>query len=79
MKTSSIIPAYETFCHLMVDERLYIDPTLSFGTVCDWLGADPAALDALLEEELGFSGPALLEHFRRQLNTRLRDTYGIAR
>lgn len=79
MKTNKNISSYETFCRLMTEENLYIDPTLTFATVCRWIGTSPAALDHVLEQELGYSGEALIAHFRAQQALRLRDNYGIVR
>ena len=79
MKTKMNTPAYETFCHLMTEENLYIDPTLTYATVCRWLGVNPSELDRELGNELGFSGEALMHHLRTQQAVRLRDQYGIVR
>lgn len=78
MKTDAILLAYERFCRLVTEERLYIDPAFSFPAACRWLGVSPHELDLLLEKELGFSGEALLAHFRAQLETRLREQYGLS-
>lgn len=79
MKTKQITSAYETFCRLMTEENLYIDPSLTYATVCRWLGVSPSELDRVLGNELGFSGEALIHHFRTQQAVRLRDQYGIVR
>lgn len=79
MKTNKNISVYETFCRLMTEENLYIDPTLTFATVCRWLGASPAALDHRLEQELGYSGEALIAELRSRQAFRLREQYGIVR
>ena len=79
MKTKMNTPAYETFCHLMTEENLYIDPTLTYATVCRWLGVNPSELDRELGNELGFSGEVLMHHLRTQQAVRLREQYGIVR
>ena len=79
MKTKSNISAYEQFCRLMTEESLYTDLSLTFATVCRWLEASEAELDRLIEQELGYSGEALMQHLRTQQAIRLRDTYGIVR
>ena len=38
MKTDAILLAYERFCRLVTEERLYIDPAFSFPAACRWLG-----------------------------------------
>lgn len=79
MKSDSTLPtSYDLFCRLLTEERLYIDPSFSFSAACRWIGADPAELDLLLEKELGYSGEALIGHFRAQLAARLRDVYGLS-
>jgi len=77
MKNERLLEAYESFCRLMVEERLYLNPTLTYETVCRWLGVGEKELDAQLSRELGYTGPALIQHFRKQTNYRLCDTYGI--
>ena len=79
MKTNQITSAYETFCRLMTEEDLYVDPTLTFATVCRWLGVSPTELDREIGNELGFSGEALIHHLRTRQANRLRDTYGSVR
>lgn len=79
MKTKENTPAYETFCRLMTEENLYVDPSLSFATVCRWIGVSPSELDLELGNELGFSGEALIRHLRAQQAERLREQYGIVR
>lgn len=79
MKMKQITSAYETFCRLMTEENLYIDPSLTYATVCRWLGVSPSELDRVLGNELGFSGEALIHHFRTQQAVRLREQYGIVR
>ena len=78
MKTIQNTQAYETFCRLMAEERLYIDPSISYASVCRALGADPDELDRELEEELGYSGEALIAHFREQFRARLMENYGFS-
>lgn len=79
MKMKQITSAYETFCRLMTEENLYIDPSLTYATVCRWLGVSPSELNRVLGNELGFSGEALIHHFRTQQAVRLREQYGIVR
>ena len=79
MKTKTNTSTYETFCQLMTEESLYVDPSLTFATVCRWLGVSPSELDLELGKELGFSGEALIHHLRTQQAMRLREQYGIVR
>lgn len=77
MKNDRLYSTYEHFCQLMSEERLYLNPSLSYETVCRWLAVEPAELDVILEREIGYSGKALMEHFREQAQAHLREHYGI--
>lgn len=57
---------YADFERLMIEEKSYLDGTLSFKTICLAIGADQGALDSLIQEELGFSGQSLIDYLRAQ-------------
>lgn len=65
MKKCSSPLAYERFSSLMLDRRLYLDPLVSFRTVCALMSVNPDCLDRLLRRELGTGGEELMESFRR--------------
>ena len=77
MEPKRILNAYNCFCHLIVDEKLYLNPRLSFPTLCQWIGIGEKELNNELLRELGYTGPAMLQHFREQTQTHLREYYGI--
>ncbi len=55
---------YASFEMAMDEERLYrLIP--DFQGICLRIGAEPAALDAKLYEELGYSGQELVDFYRR--------------
>ena len=67
---------FERFCSLVFEERLYLDPYVTFPLLCSWLGADEKALDARLRDELGYSGRAVLSTLRKMEPARLLRKYG---
>ena len=67
---------YETLASLLIDERVHMDATVGFRELCAWIGADAAALDQLVREELGLSGEALLRNFRKRERQSLERKYG---
>lgn len=77
MENERLLTAYERFSRLMTDERLYLNPNINYESVCRLLGVEPTALDRILEREIGYSGSAVIRHFREQAQARLRDGYGI--
>jgi len=62
---------------LVDDEKVYLDPSFTFGRVCRMLGAPRAELDALLESELGLDGASLFASLRAALPERLERKYGL--
>lgn len=68
---------YAAFGDLLVQERIYIDPSIDFRTVCAWLSVRPAALDRLLVRELGYSGDGLFAEYRRRYREGLEEKFGI--
>ena len=60
----TILAAYAVFWDLLDRERIYLDKSLDFSTVCDFIGIDRGRLDNLLLEETGMCGQDILAHFR---------------
>lgn len=58
---------YSAFERIMDEEEIYRDESLTFEEVCRRIGADPFELGNLIRDELGFSGPALMEAYRFQM------------
>jgi len=76
METTALLRSYEIFGRLLLEDRIYLSPYVTFAGICRWLDADRKALDALLRHELGISGNALLRRYRSQEAERLRQKYG---
>jgi len=57
--------AYARFEQLLDQERLYLDPEVTFAYLCRLAGASPKRLDGMLRSELGLGGDALLYTYRR--------------
>jgi hypothetical protein len=55
---------YAAFEHAMDDLLLYRDLSMSFEDICRAVGADPAVVEAILVEELGYRGEELVERYR---------------
>lgn len=62
---------------LLDEEHLFLNPGLSFATVCGWIGADADEMNRKLESELGFDGEGLLAELRKSMPERLERKYGI--
>jgi hypothetical protein len=60
----TLLSAYAVFWSLLDRERIYLDTSLDFTTVCDYIGIDRERLDLLLLEETGLCGQDILAHFR---------------
>ena len=56
---------FPTFAHLMDDEQIWSDPTVSFSGICRRLGISPRRFDRFLLEELGFRGEEILANYRQ--------------
>ena len=55
---------YAMFGHLMLEARVYRNPSLRFNAICRYLKVSPADLDELLESELGMSGEEFMANCR---------------
>ena len=55
---------YAAFEEAMDERRLYRQIS-DFAGICLSIGAEPAALDAVIYEELGYSGQDLVDFYRR--------------
>ena len=60
----TLLASYAVFWDLLDRERIYLDQSLDFSTVCDYIGIARERLDNLLYEEIGMSGQDILAHFR---------------
>ncbi len=57
-----IMTDYAAFARAMNEERLY--ESLDFVGICIRIGADPVAMDALIQQELGYTGESLVDSYR---------------
>lgn len=63
----TIKEAYTEFGRLMIEEKIYLDPSLDYGDLCRRrLGVESYRLDELLLDELGMTGEELIAVFRRE-------------
>ncbi|MCQ2148740.1 MAG: hypothetical protein MJY45_00060 [Bacteroidales bacterium] len=63
---------------LLEKEKIFMNPLLTFGDVCRWLGADEVEMNRYLSDELGYDGEGILSAYRKMAVERLREEYGIA-
>lgn len=69
--------SFELFAALMEDEKVYMDPSLSFSSVCGWIGVPAEAMDAYLNENFGWCGSEVMSMYRRTVPLRFYEKYGI--
>ena len=60
----TLLTAYAVFWELLDRDRIYLDKSLDFSTVCEYMGISTERLDRLIYEETGFHGQEVLTHFR---------------
>ena len=65
MKTLSAI--YLNFSQILLEDRIYEDPDVTFYDLCAALCVSPSDLDEILFEELGMKGPEILQSFQKLL------------
>lgn len=75
MKKASVQDYYEAFGRLLLEDKVYLDPDVTFPRICKWLGADEKQLGGMIESELGVSGASLIRTYRAQEPARLREKY----
>lgn len=52
---------------MLLDDRIYEDPTISFTDICASLRVSPSDLDEILIKEIGMNGPEILQSFQKLL------------
>lgn len=77
MKSADMEKYFELFSVLMEEEKVYMDPMLTFGEICRWIGVESHDLDRWLMSELGFSGPDILKAYRGAASSHFWKKYGI--
>ena len=66
MKTLS--QAYAAFADLMTDDIYLSAPCLTSEAVCAQIGVSPTDLNEVIFNEMGLSGPEILNSFQKLLN-----------
>lgn len=56
---------YSDFFQLMEDDKVYLDPSCDFDTICEGLGVSPDEFNEFLMEELGFTGEEIIARYRK--------------
>lgn len=67
----------EVFVLLMEDEKVYMDPFLTFDSICRWIGIGRKDMDRYLEEQFGCDGTDILKAYRGAVPLHFREKYGI--
>lgn len=77
MKSADMENYFKLFSILMDKEKVYMDPSLTFGDVCRWIGVRNTAFDRWLMSELGFHGDDILKAYRGAASSYFWKKYGI--
>lgn len=67
MKTFDFEKALERLVYIMENEKVYLDPDLSFGMLCLMLGVAEADMEKGLYNMFGVSGNDILNVYRRRI------------
>ncbi len=75
MKNRSVIESYELFSRLLLEDKIYMDSSITFPFLCSCIGANRKKLDRLIRNELGISGARLIETYRAMEFSRIAEKY----
>lgn len=75
VEDKSLMKSYEIFSRLLHEDKIFMDPSLSFSIICRWIGADRRRLDKLIKNELGLSGMEMIRAFRAIEMERIAEKY----
>lgn len=64
----TIAQAYAEFSKMLLEDRIYEDPSISFEDICAAMRVSAADLDHYLSKELGMNGREILYYFQKLLN-----------
>lgn len=64
----AISSTFLRFERLMDKEKVYLNPDVSFHTICRSLSVSPSSLDEILLQELGMNGDELVDFYRHKDN-----------
>ena len=65
MKTIAAI--YLNFSQMLLEDRVYEDPDISYYDLCAALRVSPSDLDEILYDEMGMKGVEILQSFQKLL------------
>lgn len=69
---------FELFAALLEDEKIYLDPSVTFERICGWLETSPAEMDSYLMDTIGYSGDDILKTYRGGMALYFMEKYGIS-
>lgn len=69
--------SYDLLEKLVNEERIYMDPGVTFHGICVLMDAPEGDLDRLLRSELGVGGDGLLTRLRQGVAERMKRKYGL--
>ena len=76
MADKSLSAKYELFCNLLLEEKMFHIPSLSYSRLCALIHADEKALEGYIYGELGSSGQELIDGLRDNFLSYLFHKYG---
>ena len=56
---------FAEFAQMMDNEKIWLDPSVSFASICRRLGVSRHRFDRFLQKDLGFRGEEILAVYRR--------------
>ncbi len=65
------------FGNLLENEKVYMDPGLTFENICSWLGVEEEEFDAYLIGTIGYAGSDILKAYRDSTASCFMEKYGI--
>ena len=68
---------YEQFCSLVEDERVYINPFVSFAFLARGIRVSPRKLDKKIRREQGLGGKEILSLYRARYGRRLESLFAV--
>lgn len=77
MDKMEIIKGYEIFAMLMEEEKVYMNPLVTFDTVCSWIGVGRHDLDCYIKAQLGCGGTDIMKAYRDSIPSHFLQKYGI--
>ncbi|MBR5924830.1 MAG: hypothetical protein IKZ60_05150 [Bacteroidales bacterium] len=63
----TIAAVYSNFSRMLLEDRIYEDPTISYTDICAALHVAPSDFDEYLKKEMGMNGSEILQSFQKLL------------